>query len=45
LEAILAALCKPRQACQEAGTKEGGQSVLDDIFYVIGGHIIKPLTF
>ena len=25
--------------------KEGGQSVLNDLFYLIGGHFIKPLTF
>jgi len=24
------------------GTKQGGQSVLNDLFYMIGGHIIKP---
>jgi len=28
-----------------AGAKQGGQSVLNDIFYVICGYIIKPLTF
>ncbi len=27
------------------GAKQGGQAVLNDIFYVINGHIIKPLTF
>ena len=30
---------------RRAGTKQGGQSVLNDLFYVIGCHIIKPLTF
>ncbi len=28
-----------------AGSKQGGQAVWDSVFYVIGGHIIKPLTF
>ncbi len=45
LEAILQHLKKKEKPARRAGSKQGGQSVLNDIFYVIGSHIIKPLFF
>ncbi|HEB11911.1 MAG TPA: hypothetical protein ENI06_11955 [Spirochaetales bacterium] len=38
-------LKKKEKPIRMMGSKQGGQSVLISIFYVIDGHIIKLLTF
>ncbi len=38
-------LKRKEKPIKKMGSKHCGQPVLNDIFYVIGGHIIKPFTF